>query len=194
MAPRTRRWEATLAIGLVVAGLIVPAVASVPAGASAPKPKPRVYEGTLGTPDSMIEFQLRKRVRGPLVLRGFAFVTDVPCEDGTIQLWGIGYGFAGPPDALPELPSHRLDFDAVDPSTAIHLHGMIQAVHGEGTLAWTTSALAADETAVLCTTGERTWTVERTEPAVTTSSPTGQPIEVHRYRFGDVTVTLARYA
>jgi hypothetical protein len=129
--------------------------------------KPRVYEGTLGDDGSM-GFRLVKRVDRPLGLREFAFSADMTCDDGTTQGWFVGFAWGG---RFPSLPSHAIDLDMVDPFAALHLHGVIQAIHGAGTLEWTIPALTVDEEAQLCTSGELPWTVDRTVPPVENPIP-----------------------
>jgi hypothetical protein len=97
----------------------------------------------------------------------------MPCDDGTVQSWYVAFGWG----RLPSLPSHALDLDLVDISQAIHVHGKVQAVHGAGTLEFTIAALTVDEQPQLCTSGEVTWTVDRTVPPVAAPLP-AEPLQV----------------
>ena len=167
---------------------LVFSVTVVSVDASAGAGKRRVYEGTLSNGYPMgIKLVLRED-RSP-ALREVGFGADITCEDGTLQTWFIGFGWAG---GLPALPSHALDLDLVDSSQAIHLQGKVQAIHGAGTLQLTIAALTADEQSQLCTSGEVTWTVERTVPPVASPPPT-EPLQVVRYVTGDgIRVTMTR--
>lgn len=171
---------------LLILMCLVFSVVSV--SASAGEGKRRVYEGTLssGLPMSVT---LVIRDGKPPVLREFDFGADMACDDGSVQSWFVSYGWGG---GSPSLPAHQLDVDLGDTSTAVHLHGKVQAVHGSGTFEFTIAALTTDEQAQLCTTGELTWTVDRTEPPATLPPPT-EPLRVVRYVTGDgIRVTLAR--
>lgn len=100
----------------------------------------------------------------------------------------MAFGWIG---LLPPLPSHAIDLDMVDISSALHLHGVIQAIHGEGTLVFTVPALTADEQAQLCTSGEQPWTVDRTVPPVQSLAlPPG--IQVLRFAINGARVTMTR--
>ena len=165
-------------------------VASVSASAGAGKR--RVYEGTLssGLPIGM---KLLVREDRPPGIAELEFGADMTCDDGTVQSWFVGWGWFG---GRPPMPSHALDLDLVDPSSALHLHGIVQAVHGSGTLQFTIAALTADEHAQLCTTGDLTWSVDRTVPPVATPPPS-EPLQVVRYVTGDgihITMTAAALA
>lgn len=152
---------------------------------------PRVYEGTEGDVGRLIAFTLVKRADRPVGLRQIDFAAEMTCTDGTTQSWSVGIWWGG---RLPPLPSHALDLDMVDTSSALHVHGLIQATHGEGTLAWTVPALTAEEQAQLCTTGELLWTVERTVPPVESPAPPSG-IQMLRYVAADgARVTMTRIA
>jgi hypothetical protein len=172
---------------LLVLMCLVFSVTVVSVEASAGAGKRRVYEGTLSNGYPM-EIKLVLREDRPPALREVEFGADITCDDGTLQTWFIGFGWGG---GLPAMPAHALDLDLVDSSQAIHLHGKVQAVHGAGTMQFTIATLTMDEQAQLCTTGELTWTVDRTVPPV--ESPPPVPLEVVRYVTGDgVRVTLTR--
>jgi hypothetical protein len=171
----------------IVVGMMLVAGSVFAGSASAGLGKPRVYEGPLGDGET-IEFDLVKRPDRPLAMREVEFSAELLCEDGTSQAWGVGLGWGG---GLPRLPSHALDLDLVDPFSAIHIHGKVQAVHGEGTLSYAVAALTADETAQLCSSGELPWTVTRTHPPVEGQSPPPSPIEVRHLVMPDGTrITL----
>lgn len=173
---------------LLVLMCLVLSLAVVSVDASAGAGKRRVYEGTVSNGYPM-GIKLILRDDGPPALREVEFGADTTCDDGTMQTWFMSFGWGG---GFPAMPSHALDLDLVDSSQAIHLHGKVQAVHGAGTLQFTIAALTMDEQAQLCTTGELTWTVDRTVPPVATPPPS-EPLQVVRYVTGDgIRVTLTR--
>ena len=112
------------------------------------------------------------------------------CEDGTLQTWFVGMSWAkttadvavaragpGPPWTLTQ---------------SLHVHGKVQAIHGSGTLRFTIAALTVDEQAQLCTSGDLTWTVDRTVPPVATPPP-AEPLQVLRYVTPDgINITMTR--
>lgn len=171
---------------LLVLMCLVFSVTSV--SASAGDGKRRVYEGTLSNGYPMA-IELILHDDKPPALSEFEFGVDMTCDDGTVQSWYVGFGWGG---RLPPLPSHALDLDLVDISQAIHVHGKVQAVHGAGTLEFTIAGLTVDEQPQLCTSGEVTWTVDRTVPPVATPPP-AEPLQVVRFVTGDgIHVTMTR--
>lgn len=160
----------------------------VSVNASAGEWKQRVYRGRLSNGYKM-SIGLVVRDGRPPGLRQFEFGVDMPCDDGTLQTWFVGMAWGG---QQVQLPSHALDLDSVEPTQALHVHGKVQAVHGSGTLQFTIATLTMDEQAQLCTSGELTWTVDRTVPPVETPPPT-EPLQVVQYVTGDgIRVTLTR--
>jgi len=173
----------------IVLGLVLVAGSVFAGSASAGLGKPLVYEGPLGDGQT-IQFKLVKRPDRPLAMREVEFSAELRCDDGTSQSWGVGLGWGG---RLPSLPSHALDLDLLDSGTALHIHGKVQAVRGEGTFSYTIAALTEDETAQLCTTGELPWTVTRTVPPVeNASAPT--TLQVVRFVTDGARVTMTRTA
>lgn len=174
-------------IVLVATAVMMASVFGVEARARAGRP--RVYEGTAGDAGGVMGFNLVKRVDRPLALRELAFGVEITCEDGTAQSWFVAFGWIG---LLPPLPSHAIDLDMVDISSALHLHGVIQAIHGVGTLVLSVPALTVDEQAQLCTSGEQAWTVDRTVPPVQSPAPPAG-IQVLRYvAINGARVTMTR--
>lgn len=55
-----------------------------------------------------------------------------------------------------------LALDSVDLRFALHLHGTFRPKSADGTLRRLMGALTADEQAQICTTGDLTWTADRT--------------------------------
>jgi hypothetical protein len=167
---------------MALATVTVLAVCIIGGGAAAGSGRPRTYEGPLGEGRAKIQFDLLKREGRPLAIRSFGFgIVSLTCDgDGSVQEWGVEFGWFG---RLPELPSHMVDLDVVDPDSAIHLHGKVQAVQGEGTLVLTIPALTADEQAQVCTTGELSWTVVRTVPPVLEPPPTPAPTPIQVLHF-----------
>lgn len=173
---------------LLVLMCLVFSVIVVSVNASAGAGKGRLYEGTLSN-GSPFALKLVVREDRPPGIEELDFGADLTCDDGTVQSWFVGWGWLG---GHPRMPSHALDLDLADPSSALHVHGKVQAVHGSGTLEFTIAALTMDEQAQLCTTGELTWTVERTEPPVATPPP-NEPLQVVRYVTNDgIQVTMTR--
>jgi hypothetical protein len=185
---------------IVVLMVMAAAAVVLSANASADAGKRRIYEGTIGDGGQPIKLTLVLREGKAPALAEVEFGADMVCDDGTSQLWEVGLGWGG---QLPSLPSHTLDLDAVDVSSAMHLHGKVQAVHGEGTFEYTIPGLTADEQAQRCTTGELAWTATRTAPPVEgplpsplpTPSPSPSPSPLQIVRFvtsGGVRVTMTR--
>jgi hypothetical protein len=174
-----------LVFAMAMSAMVVPANASAGAG------KVRVYEGTLGAGGQPIVLTLILREGRPPAISEVEFGADMTCDDGTSQQWDIGMGWGG---GEPSLPSHALDLDLLDVSSVLHLHGKVQAVHGEGTFEYAIPALTADEQAQICTTGQLPWTVERTSPPVEGQSPPPPtPLQIVRFVTGDGThVTMTR--
>ncbi len=167
---------------MALATVTVLAVCLWSGGALAGAGRPRTYEGPLGEGHGKIQFDLLRREGRPLAIRSVEFGNvSLTCDvDGSVQEWGVGIGWFG---RLPELPSHMIDLDEVDPNSALHLHGKVQAVQGEGTLVLTIPALTADEHAQVCTTGELPWTVVRTVPPVLNPPPTPAPTPMQVLHF-----------
>ncbi|MGZ5307193.1 MAG: hypothetical protein ACXWEG_10710 [Actinomycetota bacterium] len=189
---------------IVVLVVIATAAIVVSANASAGAGRQRVYEGTMGNGDQSIKLVLVLRADKAPALEELDFDADMTCDDGTSQRWAVGMGWAG---RLPTLPSHTLDLDLVDPSSGLHIHGKVQAVHGEGTFEYKIPGLTADEQPQLCTTGELPWTASRTmppvegppppPPSVPTATPSPSPSALQVVWFvtaGGVRVTMTRMA
>jgi hypothetical protein len=142
-------WPRAFAIAILAPLLLV--VTAAPASSAT---RLRVYKGE--TSDGhRISFRVARTDQGRFLrdLRiGFTFT----CEDQTTQEWGIGYGFG---HQVP-ITKGAFSFDEVYPWLAIHIAGEIGMRQGSGTASFATSALSEDEQAVLCTTGDLTWTVE----------------------------------
>lgn len=151
--------------------------------------RPRVYEGMVGDAATTIELRLLKRDDRPLALASVVFGAHVTCDDGAVQDWLVGFGWFG---GGPTLPSHTIDLDMVDTSMAIHLHGVIKAVRGEGTIEYTVPGLTVDEQAQLCTTGEHPWSVERTVPVVENPPPPVGIQTFHLVAASGTRVTMTR--
>jgi hypothetical protein len=180
---------------IVLVSILAIATTAFSANASAGAVKLRVYRGTIGDDDLRIALTLELKDGRPPALTEADFGAEMTCGDGTTQSWVVGMGWGGRPPGQPSLPSHTLDLDMVDSTQALHLHGMVQAVHGEGTISFAIPALTVDEQLQLCTTGELPWTVERTSPPVDGQSPPppAAPLQVLRFVTpGGVRITMTR--
>jgi hypothetical protein len=84
------------------------------------------------------------------------------CEDGTQVLGRTGYFFGGGGQVMPR---GRIDLDlvSVGPGDAFHVHGELGAHVGSGTMSLTWPALTENLQAQLCTSGEPTWDLWRTD-------------------------------
>jgi hypothetical protein len=174
-------------MGLVTVTVL--AVCVIGGGAIAGPGKLRIYRGTLGDTGRKIFFHIVKRVDRPVALREIEFGVEMTCDvDGSIQQWGVGFGWGG---RIPSMPSHTLGLDMVDFHAALHVHGKIQAVHGEGTLSFAIPEFTADATVQTCASGDLTWTVDRTVPSVEQPNNV-PPIEVRHFVLDGAHVTLTR--
>ena len=109
------------------------------------------------------------------------------CEDGTENGFGIGIDWSR--DSQPVLTDQRLDVTVTEFITfALMVNGRLGSHRGSGTLTLLFPGLTADEQAQLCTTGELTWTLERTDRE--TSIPGGRAVRVQRVEEGDDSVAI----
>ena len=124
---------------------------------------------------------------GVVRLRELSVGGTLSCEDGTEN--GIGIGIGWSPGAAPVLTDQRLDVvETGFISFALMVNGRLGSHRGSGTLTLLFPGLTADEQAQLCTTGELTWTLERT--AVETGIPRGQVVRVEHVQGLRITVAL----
>lgn len=87
------------------------------------------------------------------------FRRTLGCEDGTGLRWDWGQAFLG---STPSEP--RLDLDVESGREVLHIDGRLSTHGGSGTLEEVAPALTVDEQAAqLCTTGELTWRLWRTD-------------------------------
>jgi hypothetical protein len=144
------RWLRAFAIAIFAAFLLVTSAA--PAISAT---RLRVYRGE--TSDGhRIAFRVERTDQGRFI-REFRIDVTFSCEDQTTQEWGLLWGFAR--NSVP-ITEGAFSFDEVDPFLAIHLAGELGKLQGSGAASLATAALSEDEDAVLCTTGDLTWTVE----------------------------------
>jgi hypothetical protein len=165
-------------------------------GDAAATRRPRIFEGPLGDEGATARVELLKRDGRPWAMRSMRFdAVRLTCDiDGSVQEWGFGWEWRPRwTDGLPELPSHALDLDEVG-NIVLHVHGTIHAVEGSGTFSIEVGLFTEDEQVQTCSTGELTWTVDRTVPPV--ASPTAVPaIQVlHLITASGARVTLTRAA
>lgn len=160
--------KVAVAVGL---WLIVSLIAASMAIASGPGAGPRIYEGKTSQ-DKRLAMGLKKRSDGSLLLKGMLFRTLVlTCSiDASTQRWGIQYGFGR---GL-RLDGRTLDFHDHDPFAALTVQAKVKATTVDGTLLrFTVAALTEDEQPQVCTTGDLTFSAQRTVPAPPMRSVTG---------------------
>jgi hypothetical protein len=129
---------------------------------------PRVYEGETSQ-GKRLRFDFVKHADGTLSLKEFEFRTLVlTCSiDATTQRWGIGYFLGGRGF---DLEGRMLDFEDHDPFESLTIQGRVKATTIDGTLIrFSTAQLTEDEEPQLCTTGNLTWSADRTVPVPATS-------------------------
>jgi hypothetical protein len=119
----------------------------------------RNYRGR--TSQALPMFVSTAKVDSTIQLRALDLVETLGCEDGTELRWFF-YGHGS------TLPPARLDFDDVSTreafqQEAFHIHGRLGTHVGSGTASDAIPRLTVDEQAMLCTTGELTWRVWRTD-------------------------------
>jgi hypothetical protein len=93
--------------------------------------------------------------------------------DQTVQRWRVGYFFGGGRGF--DLQGRTLDFaDAAGGSSVLTIQGKVKATTMDGTLLrFSVASLTPDEEPQLCTTGDLTWSAERTvAPVVAKVAPT----------------------
>jgi hypothetical protein len=91
------------------------------------------------------------------------------CNDGSRHRAGIGLGL-GRPIWLDS--RDRFAFDENFGDFSLHVHGRLGPNAGSGTAEFNEALLTQDEHAQLCTSKERTWTVQRVPTLVPTPTPT----------------------
>lgn len=124
----------------------------------------RRYEGTTSQ-GLRVWFELGRRADGSLRLERWEFKkAELSCDDGSVLVWGI-------PGSRQPLHQGVVALDEVNPWGATHLHGTFRPRSAEGTFRYTVGALTDDKQPQLCTTGELTWTADRTGPPVAESAP-----------------------
>lgn len=141
-------------VALVVLAGLIPATAA----SAGEAPRVRYYEGPTSEGG---------RLRISVVISdGVARLTwlliDGPyrCEDGTEGEVETGAGWG---HDSPVIADHQLDLSENWEVIAFMVSGRIGANRGSGTLTFLLPALTADEQAQVCTMGELSWTVERTD-------------------------------
>jgi hypothetical protein len=176
MQPRLE--EVAMVRKLVWISIVAVAVVAIAAPASARGTRYR-GETSAGGP---IGFRLF-RSDDTLFLKGFMYQAELECEDGSsFEIWSqwvFGGGFP--------LEGRRLAFHDGFGAEVIHIEGRFKARTAEGTFRNVQAWLTEDEQAQLCTTGELTWTADRTGSVSTPRiAPQGEPDRV--VRRGAVTV------
>ena len=168
-----------------------------PLGCERQRPgSPRVYAGPLGEAGGTARFELVKRVGRPLAMRSMGFEgVRLTCDiDGSVQVWGFGWEWrARWTGGLRELPGHALDLDDVG-GMVVHIHGTINAVRGSGTLSIAVGLYTQDEQVQTCSSGELTWTVDRTVPPIESPAPPPAIQVLHFVTASGAHLTMTRLA
>jgi hypothetical protein len=136
------------------------------AQAGGPRPGvPRIYEGETSQGKRMAVGFL-KRSDGSLGLKVLSFrVLRLTCSvDLTVERWSVTYFIGG---RGWDLAGRSLDVADNDGTHALTIQGTVKATTIEGTLLrFAHAGLTIDEEPQLCTTGDLTWSAERTVPPV----------------------------
>jgi hypothetical protein len=177
-----RRAISSIAIvTLVLVAVILPGTAA----SAGDKPRIRHYKGQTSEGE---RFAVTVAVSDGVVrLTELDVGATLRCEDGTENGIGIGIGWSR--GSQPVLTDQRLDVTVTEFITfALVLNGRLGSHRGSGTLTLLFPGLTADEQAQLCTTGELTWTLERTDRE--TSITGGQAVRVQRVEGRRITVAI----
>jgi len=143
----------TRIVGAGVAGLMVLSML-VPAAASAGDVRYRHYRGQTSQGGLVsAKTYVKDATRDGII--DFSSVT-LDCEDGSQFQLGVAFD-------LPMPPGETFGLDHLYPFAAVHVHGRLGVHGGSGTLSLAIPTLNADEQAQLCSSGELTWQVERTD-------------------------------
>jgi hypothetical protein len=135
----------------------------------------RIYRGHLSDGRS-IRIELHRGPAGNLRLTSLDFNAKLTCDDGSSMTFGVGYGFGG---RGPIVIDKAFSFDDFDFEEALHIHGTIGLRRGSGDFRFTMATLTEDEQAQLCTTGDLTWSVTRTETSSSETAVTAREAGVH---------------
>jgi hypothetical protein len=121
------------------------------------------YKPYRGRTSQSAEFRVLLHKRGTVVrLDELLFIATLTCDDQTTQGWGVGIEWF--PHG-PVLPDRVLAVDEVDPFEALHISGHVGPLTGRGHMTFSVPAFTADEQLQLCTTGDLTWAVHRSDVA-----------------------------
>jgi hypothetical protein len=153
----------------IALGLLATTVAAwlVPSPALAAGRVLRAYEGTTSSGGTITLFATNRD--GVIRFQGVGLEGAATCEDGTSIAFGHGF------DLFPRGPlvvEGALDVEHIGFADAFFVNGTLGSHGGTGTLTHLFAALDAAEEPQVCTTGELTWTVERTPvPGVGAAGP-----------------------
>ncbi|MEX2204446.1 MAG: hypothetical protein WD965_10205 [Actinomycetota bacterium] len=128
-----------------------------PAPASAAPSSLRIYEGTTSAGGTIVLFSTFRN--GVTRFQAVGLEDAATCEDGTSLPFGHGFDLS--PRGI-RLAQGQLEVVHVGFSDAFFVAGILGTRMGSGTITHLFTALDAAEEPQLCTTGELTWTVERT--------------------------------
>ena len=127
------------------------------------------YTGTTSAPRfHRVLALVIKKDNGNRVMRQWAALTTLTCEDTSTQRWGVVFGWG----VLGENGDFDAEFNDAENGFYLHVAGAIRWGRGSGTLEFNRSTLTADgQDAQLCASGDLTWTVERVIPPTETPPP-----------------------
>src|SRR4051794_15171999 len=164
---RRPRWILGISLTIVLIGSAAQAAGAATSfgegRAGVPPGGDRVYKGKTSQ-GYRIEFHTNRRGGGwglaELELGGV-----LRCQSGDKIFFGVGESWFPP---MPPGEENQLSIDEVDPYEGLHLRGRLGPKGGSGTIEVTIPALTPDEQPQTCGTKERTWTVKRRTPPLST--------------------------
>jgi hypothetical protein len=144
------------------------------------------YKPYRGKTSQSEQFRLLLHKHGTHVrLDALFFIATLTCDDQTTQGWGVGIEWY--PHG-PVLPDRVLTVDEVDPFEALHISGHVGPLTGRGHMTFSIPAFTADEQPQLCTTGDLTWAVHRTDVPARTAADAAAAAGPD----GTILITIAR--
>ena len=139
------------------------------------------YKHYRGKTSQSASFNVLLHKHGTVVrLDRLSFGAILTCDDQTTQHWGVRFGWY--PHG-PVLADRVLTIDEVSPFDALHISGHVGPLHGRGHMTFSVPEFTADEQPQLCTTGDVTWAVHRSD-LTAASAATGTD--------GTILITIAR--
>jgi hypothetical protein len=148
--PSSRKAIIAAVVGLTLATM-APGVASAAIR--------RVYLGT--TPQNGYAYGETTTREGRTKLR-YMFIEPiiVACEDSSTFVWGFGF-FSGSRRGTPLGTDKRIEIEHRDVTSVTRFEGRFWPRHARGAVDLTLAGLDTNAAAMLCTSGEVTWTADR---------------------------------